>query len=311
MVANTLDKVPHHSLQRLPLLEMRRPDVSCAILAFIDSHAAEARNGRPLFLYFPLTAPHDPIEPDDAWRGKSCINAYADFVMQIDDTVGRVVDALKTGRIADNTLIIVTSDNGCSPVADFRTLAAKGHHPSYVFRGCKADVYEGGHRVPFVVRWPGRVKAGAKSDQMICLTDLMATFAEIVGAKLPDNAGEDSVSLLSALLGTAQSQKPLREAIVHHSINGSFAIRQGNWKLALCRDSGGWSAPLPGSREAAGLPDLQLYDLTADLGERKNVYREHPEVVERLTALLEKYVAEGRSTPGAKQANTTPVRIQP
>ncbi|HEV3339957.1 MAG TPA: arylsulfatase [Pirellulales bacterium] len=287
------------------------PTLTEKALAFINAHAAEARDGQPLFLYFPLTAPHDPIEPTDAWRGKSGLNVYADFVMQLDDTVGRVVDALKAGGIADNTLVIVTSDNGCSPVADFRTLAAKGHHPSYVFRGCKADVYEGGHRVPFVVRWPGKVKAGTKSDQVICLTDLMATFAEIVGAKLPESAGEDSVSILPALVGEAKSQEPLREAIVHHSINGSFAIRQGNWKLSLCGDSGGWSTPMPGSREAVGLPSVQLYDLAADLGERRNVYREHPEIVGRLTALLEKYVAEGRSTPGARQVNTTPVSIRP
>ncbi|HWB11976.1 MAG TPA: arylsulfatase [Pirellulales bacterium] len=285
------------------------PTLTEKAIAFIKSHATEARGGKPLFLYFPLTAPHDPIAPTKAWRGQSRINPYADFVMQIDDTVGRVVEALKNGGIADNTLLIVTSDNGCSPVADFATLAAKGHHPSYIFRGAKADIFEGGHRVPFIVRWPGKVEAGTTSDQLVCLTDLMATFASIVGAKFPENAAEDSVSILPALLG--ETRKPLREAIVHHSINGSFAVRQGNWKLALCRDSGGWSAPLPGSKQSAGLPDVQLYDLAADVGERKNLYREHPEVVERLTSLLERYVADGRSTPGAKQANTTPVRIRP
>ena len=285
------------------------PTLTEKAIGFIQSHAAEARDGRPLFLYYPLTAPHDPIAPSNAWRGRSRINAYADFVMQIDDTVGQIVEALKRGGIADNTLLIVTSDNGCSPVADFATLAAHGHHPSYVFRGAKADVYEGGHRVPFIVRWPGKVEAETKSDQVICLTDLMATFATIVGAKFPENAAEDSVSILPALLG--ETQTPLREAIVHHSINGSFAIRQGDWKLALCGDSGGWSAPLPGSRQAIGLPDVQLFDLANDVGERKNLYREHPEIVKRLTALLEKYVADGRSTPGAKQSNTTPVHIRP
>jgi arylsulfatase A len=285
------------------------PTLTEKAVAFIDRHAVAARDGEPFFLYFPLNAPHAPIEPADEWRGKSGINDYADFVMQVDDTIGRVLDALKTGGLADNTLVIVTSDNGCSPTADFKTLADHGHHPSYLFRGAKADIYDGGHRIPFVARWPAKVKAGSRSDQIICLTDFMATLADLVGQKLPDNAGEDSVSFLAALLGEAKS--PLREAIVHHSINGSFSIRQGDWKLELCRDSGGWSAPKPGSKEAAALPALQLYNLAIDLGERHNVSGQHAETVERLTALLEKYVAEGRSTPGNLQANTTPVKIRP
>ena len=135
----------------------------------------------------------------------------------------------------------------------------------------------------------------------------MATCAAILGEKLPDNAGEDSVSLLPALEGRAD--KPPREAIVHHSINGSFAIRQGNWKLELCADSGGWSSPKPGTKAAQDLPSVQLYDLSDDIGEKRNVQADHPEIVERLTKLLEKYVADGRSTPGAPQQNTTPVNI--
>src|SRR5687768_16061786 len=123
----------------------------------------------------------------------------------------------------------MTSDNGCSPQADIPGLVSKGHNPSYVFRGHKADIYEGGHRIPFLARWPARVKAGTKSDQLLCLTDLMATCAQIVGAKLPDTAGEDSVGFLPAMEG--EDRQPLREAVVHHSINGSFAIRQGNFKL--------------------------------------------------------------------------------
>jgi arylsulfatase A-like enzyme len=285
------------------------PTLTEKAVALIDDHAAAARNGTPLFLYFPLNAPHAPIEPSDQWRGKSGINDYADFVMQVDDTVGRVLEALKAGDIADNTLVILTSDNGCSPVADFKMLEAKGHHPSFVFRGAKADIYDGGHRVPFIARWPAKIKAATRSDQIVCLTDLMATFAEIVGAKLPDDAGEDSMSILPVLLG--ESRAASRQAIVHHSINGSFSIRQGNWKLQLCADSGGWSAPKPGSKEAAELPSVQLYDLTADIGEQVNVCQQHPEIVERLTVLLQKYVADGRSTPGVKQNNTTPVVLRP
>jgi arylsulfatase A-like enzyme len=186
-------------------------------------------------------------------------------------------------------------------------LAALGHNPSYLFRGHKADVFDGGHHIPFIVRWPGQVAAGSRSDQIICLTDLMATAADILGAKLPETAGEDSVSFLSILRGKAE--KPIREAIVHHSINGSFVIRQGNWKLVLCRDSGGWSEPRPGTAKAAALPGVQLYDLTADLGEQTNLQDKHPEIVARLTRLLEKYVADGRSTPGPGQTNTVPVDI--
>ncbi|MGH8164452.1 MAG: sulfatase-like hydrolase/transferase, partial [Rhodanobacteraceae bacterium] len=286
------------------------PTLTEKAVAFIGERAAAARAATPFLLYFPLNAPHAPIAPADEWRGKSGINDYADFVMQVDDTVGRVLAALAAGGVAENTLLILTSDNGCSPTADFKTLAAKGHYPSYRFRGAKADIYDGGHRVPFIARWPaGKVKAGAQSDQMVCLTDLLATFAEILDEKLPNNAGEDSVSLLSALLGEEDS--PGREAIVHHSVNGSFSIRQGNWKLELCGDSGGWSEPRPGGKHVGSLPAVQLYDLEADVGERTNLWDEHPEIVERLTALLEKYVAEGRSTPGERQQNTTPVTWRP
>src|SRR5262249_22970853 len=155
----------------------------------------KAKEGKPFFLYFALSAPHAPILPGKEWEGKSGINAYADFVMQLDATVGQVLDALERGGIADNTLVILTSDNGCSPVANFAELAGKGHNPNSHFRGHKADIYDGGHHIPFLVRWPGKIKAGSTSDQLICLNDLMATCAEIVGAKLPDSAGEDSVSI--------------------------------------------------------------------------------------------------------------------
>ncbi len=136
----------------------------------------------------------------------------------------------------------------------------------------------------------------------------MATCAEMLGLKLPENAGEDSVSILPALLGTAGA--PLREALVHHSINGSFAIRQGDWKLELCADSGGWSTPVPGSGAAKALPDTQLYNLRADLGETTNMQSEKPEVVARLTKLLEQTIANGRSTPGAKQSNDATITMQ-
>jgi arylsulfatase A len=276
-------------------------------IEYIDRQAAKAKDGQPFFLYFPLNAPHTPILPTKEWQGKSGVSAYGDFVMQVDATVGQVLAALERHGIADNTLLIVTSDNGCSPAANFAEMAAKGHHPSYHFRGHKADIYDGGHRIPFIARWPARVKAGTTSDQLICLTDLMATSADIVGAKLPADAGEDSVSIVPALDGTAT--KPLHEAVVHHSINGSFSIRQANWKLELCPGSGGWSDPRPGRDDTSDASLVQLYDLAADIGEANNVQEQNPEVVARLTKLLEKYVADGRSTPGAPQKNNGAVDI--
>ena len=284
------------------------PTLTAKAVQYIDQRAAEAPAGRPFFLYLPLNSPHTPILPTAAWQGKSGLNAYGDFVMQTDQAVGEVLQAVDRGGLRENTLVIFTSDNGCSPSANFPELAAKGHHPSYQFRGHKADIFDGGHRIPFIARWPGRIQAGSASDQLVCLVDWMATCADILGAKLPETAGEDSVSLLPALLG--QARGPLREAVVHHSINGSFSIRQGPWKLELCPDSGGWSAPKPGSAEAKRMPPIQLYDLAADVGEQHNVHDEHPEVVQRLTKLLEKYVTDGRSTPGAAQPNTGNVQIR-
>ncbi len=292
----------------LPTLTKRAIDV-------ISKHAAAKES---FFLYLPLNSPHTPILPTDEWKGKSGIGLYADFVMETDDAIGQVIKALDKGGIAENTVVVVTSDNGCSPSADFKNLAEHGHNPSYVFRGNKADIFDGGHRVPFIVQWPAVVKPGTVSDQTLCLLDFMATAADITGTKLPANAAEDSVSFLPALKGTAD--KPLREAIVHHSINGSFSIRQANWKLELCPDSGGWSEPKPtgegkgkgkgkGKAVASNLPPVQLYDLSTDINEQKNLQGEHPEIVERLSKLLEKYVAEGRSTPGEPQKNTVDANI--
>ncbi|MEY5011899.1 MAG: Arylsulfatase [Verrucomicrobiota bacterium] len=272
---------------------------------YIKARAAEPR--KPFFLYLPLTSPHTPIVPSPEWAGKSGISPYADFVMQTDDAIGRLLSELDAQGISQNTLVIVTSDNGCSPAADIPALLEKGHSPNLHFRGHKADIFDGGHRIPFLVRWPAKVKAGGKSDQIICLTDLLATTAEIVGASLPENAAEDSVSFLPALLGTDKA--PLREAVVHHSINGSFAIRQAHWKLELCPDSGGWSDPKPGTPKASELPPVQLYDLSKDIEEKTNVQKENPEVVAHLTKLLQKYVESGRSTPGAPQQNAVPVEM--
>ena len=294
------------------------PKITAKAVEYIEARAKAGAAGAkptPFFLYLPLNAPHTPIAPTKEFQGKSGLNDYGDFVMQVDDTVGQVLGALDRAGLADDTLVIVTSDNGCSPQADFELLASKGHDPSYVFRGMKADIFEGGHHIPFIARWPGRVKADSTSDQVICLTDLLATCADILGQKLPDDAGEDSVSILPVLEGRTRTplggarDKPLREGTVHHSVNGSFSIRRGKWKLELCPGSGGWSPPKPKSDAARKLPPVQLYDLSADIGEQSNLQGEHPDVVAELTKLLQSYADRGRSTPGRPQKNDRDVSI--
>jgi arylsulfatase A len=282
------------------------PELTAEAVKYIGGRAAEAKSGKPFFLYLPYASPHTPIQPTADWLGKSGLNPYGDFVLQQDANIGAVLKALDEHGLATDTLVIVTSDNGCSPQAKYDELLAKGHNPSYVFRGHKADIYEGGHRVPFLVRWPAKAKVGQTTDRLTCLTDFLATCAEIVGDKLPDTAGEDSVSFLPALLG----QPTVKErAVVHHSINGSFAIRQGNWKLALCPGSGGWSVPRPGQQDMSAQPLVQLFNLTDDIAETKNLDATHPEIVTRLTQLLESFVAHGRSTPGHPQRNAVEVDI--
>ncbi len=267
----------------------------------------QAKAKQPFFLYMALSSPHTPIVPSKEWQGKSGLGDYGDFVMETDWAVGEVMRALKEAGLEDNTLIIFSSDNGCSPQAGTSKLEALGHFASAQYRGYKSDIWDGGHRVPFLVRWPGKVKPGTECDKLICLTDIMATCADILGVKIPDNAGEDSVSILPALQGREQVR--LRETVVHHSISGQFAIRQGSWKLELCPGSGGWSKPVDNEARKQNLPAIQLYDLKADIAETRNVQAENPEVVARLTRLLEEQIANGRSTPGAKQANDAKVQI--
>ena len=283
------------------------PKLTDKAVEYIQAHAADAKNGKPFFLYVAFTSPHTPLVPSPQWQGKSPLGPYGDFVMQTDWSAGQVFDAIDKAGIADNTLVIFASDNGCAPYIGVDKLEAQGHFPSAQFRGYKSDIWDGGHRIPFIVRWPAKVKPGSTSNQLTCLIDLMATCADFLNVKLPDNASEDSVSILPALFGTDKA--PLHEAVVHHSINGMFAIRDGNWKLEFCPGSGGWSKPTDPMAKKQGLPPIQLYDLRNDIGEKSNVQAAYPEVVERLTKLLEKYVADGRSTQGAPQKNDVPVDI--
>lgn len=262
----------------------------------------QAKSSDPFFLYFPLPAPHTPILPSPEFQGKSGTNEYGDFVLMVDDVVGQIRKALSENGIAENTLLIFTSDNGCSPTADFEELEQFEHDPSFIYRGHKADIFEGGHRVPFIMEWPKVIAAGSKSEETTCLTDLMATTAAIIGDTLAANEGEDSFDFLPILKGN-ELKAPIREATVHHSVNGSFSIRQGDWKLSFCPGSGGWSDPRPKEAREQGLPPIQLHNLKEDPSEQNNLAASEPELVGRLTNLLEQYIQNGRSTPGMKQQN--------
>ncbi|MBX3747026.1 MAG: arylsulfatase [Verrucomicrobiae bacterium] len=283
------------------------PEFTRQAVAFVEERAADARAGRPFFLYLALASPHTPIVPTPEWQGHTRLNAYADFTVQTDAAIGEVLSALRRNGLESSTLVAFAADNGCSPEADFPALAAAGHHPSGPFRGHKADIFEGGHRVPFIARWPGRIPPGSHYPHPVSLNDLFATVADILDQPLPPDTAEDSVSLRQVLFGTRSD--PVRESIIHHSINGTFALREGPWKLILAPDSGGWSEPRPGSPAARDLPPVQLYHLERDPGERDNLHAHHPEIVQRLVRLLEQDVARGRSTPGPRQANDRSVDI--
>lgn len=258
----------------------------------------------PFFLYLPLAAPHTPILPSEKWKGKSGLNEYGDFVLMVDDVVGQISQALKAKGIHDNTMIVFTSDNGCAPYADVTDLEAKGHFASGPFRGYKADIYEGGHRVPFIVKWTAGISSGMVSDQTICLTDFMKTVASVLGINLPDDAAEDSYDLSKIWKNTITTNDPLRPFTINHSAIGTFAIREGDWKLILAPHSGGWSDPKPQSM--ADSSGVQLYNLTDDVGERNNLALKHPDIVLKLKAALKNNIEQGRSTEGEKQAYVNP-----
>lgn len=264
---------------------------------FIDS-----RKGRqePFFLYLPLGSPHTPIVPAPEWQGRSGLGDYGDYVMQTDDVAVAVSEALERNGMTSNTLVILTSDNGCSKAAGIDKLALQGHQVSAKMRGSKADIWDGGHRIPFIVRWPGHVAAGSTSGQLICLVDFFATAAEIVGRPVPAGSCKDSVSFLPALKGLPIVST--RHGVIHHSISGHFAYRQGAWKLALARGSGGWSSPNE-KQMPAGSPKGQLYDMQNDIGETTNLFETKPEIVNQLLELLKADIERGRSTAGPDSAN--------
>lgn len=239
----------------------------------------QRKSSEPFFLYFPMCPPHTPVVPSPEYLGRSgAVDTikqdpkYGDWILQGDAMLGRILEALDRKHFSENTLLIVTSDNG----AEQRAYAP--------LRESKRSIYEGGHRVPFVARWPGKVAPGSLNECPICLNDLIATAADIVGAKLPDDAGEDSVSLLPEFCGIAD--RPLRDVTVHQSYSGDLAIRQGAWKLVLMQN---------------GLSEL--YNLETDLSETDNVLSTNPEIAARLKNLMQTCIDRGRSTPGTPQTN--------
>jgi arylsulfatase A-like enzyme len=243
---------------------------------------------KPFFLYFALTAPHTPWLPDASSKGRSGAGIYGDFVCRVDDALGRIVRTLDETGLASNTLLIFTSDNGAHWTPEDRNKYP--HRANASWRGQKADIYEAGHRIPFLARWPDRIKPALISREPGCLTDLMATVAEITGTPLPRDAGEDSFSLLPALSG----RRGARDHLIHHSSDGMFAVRQGEWKLIAGRGSGGFTAPqrIP---VQPGEPEGQLYNVARDPEEKDDLYTRHPEQVARLTALLGRIQQNGRS----------------
>ena len=299
----TEEKAPLNDCQQKGLMtkgwrdENVGPILTTKAVNFIENHVKSHKN-QPFFLYFTPVAPHIPNKVADFEKGKSQAGDRGDHVQEFDWSVGKVLETLDRLGLNENTLVLVTSDNGAVP-GDYREnlpitqWPTYGHKANDHLRGYKADIFEGGHRVPFVVRWPGRIKPASTSEEVVCLTDFMATCAAIVHTDLPDNAAEDSFNILPALLNQ-RLDKPIREAVVHHSLMGVFSIRQGKWKLIANRGSGGYSDPKFVDPEP-GKPSGQLYDIENDPAETNDLWAKYPDMVERLTMLLEKYKQEGRS----------------
>lgn len=273
------------------------PGIEAKAIEFIKRNAEAANSGNPFFLYVPLSSPHSPVVPTEEWQNKSGLNEHADFVMQTDHTVGQIVEAIDEAGLRENTLIVFTSDNGTSgPASRMTELNKMGHYPSWILRGSKSDIWDGGHRVPFIVRWPAGIEANSQSPELLCFTDFMPTVADIIGVDLPEAAAVDGFTYANTFQGKKLKMK--RPPVIHHSIKGKFAIRNGKWKLVLCPGSGGWSEPNDPKAKSNGFPDIQLYNMETDIREQQNVYAEHPDVVRELLVMLNDVVEEGRSTPG-------------
>jgi arylsulfatase A-like enzyme len=280
------------------------------------------RSKQPFFLYFTPVAVHNPVTPNKRFRGKAAAGLYGDYVTELDWAVGEVLSTLDRLKALDNTLVLFSSDNGGVVLPyggggggelsrDFPLnleddtggavskhyrraqveASEAGHRTVGSLRGRKHSIYEGGFRVPYIVRWPGQASAGTTSAEVVSLVDTLATCAGILGEPLPRNAAEDSYNILPAILGH-KIEKPIREATVLHNAEGVFAIRQGSWKMIEERT---WDEALPSPWRAEAVN--QLYNLATDPQEKTNVWEQNTEVAARLKALLRKYREQGYSRP--------------
>ena len=277
----------------------------------VDYIEKRGKDKEPFFLYVAWNSPHAPLVPTKEWIGKSGMGLHADFCMQTDDSYGQVMQALKDNGLWDNTLVIYSSDNGSTKnAANSPGIKKAGHKPSGEFRGFKTDLCEGGHRVPFIATWPKVIKAGTKTDRLVCLTDILATMADIFNYDLKADEGVDSYSFLPLLKGQKVQTRP---DVISHSFYGYFAIRDQKWKLSVVNGSGGQTKPeidRAKAKAAKKLSDVyQLYDMEKDPGEKVNLADKYPEVVKRLRQLLDKQIAAGRSTPGSPQKNDPDAKI--
>lgn len=276
-------------------------------IQWIDERSAASKQGQPFFIYIPFASPHTPIVPTAAWQNKSGINHYADFVMETDAAVGRIMDKLKSEGLFENTLVFFTSDNGCSDQADFKTLQAAGHDASAGYRGFKSKTYEGGHRVPFIAHWPKMVSAGTTCESLVGLQDIYASCADILGHDLNPNEAEDSFSFAKLL--NNPSGHAVRSSLVHHSLHGRFAYRSGDWKLIFWPDGGGFGDKSAANdwKEDLDAKRLQLFDLKHDPSEKHNVVLDNMDVAKRLSSELRSLIEAGSTRPGALGQNDVPV----
>ncbi len=269
-------------------MEDVQPRLTAEAIRYLGERAA-AHDNKPFFLYVPFAAPHTPILPLEGFAGKTDATSYGDFVTQLDADVGKILAALEQHGLAQNTLVIFTSDNGFAPAADLEAHARAHHDPSGGYRGYKSDLFEGGHRLPFLARWPGKIAAGTTCFELVGQPDLFATVADLIGEPVPAGAAEDSVSFLPLLRGE-ENPAGKRTTMILHSGEGRFTIRDRRWKLLLWPGSGGWSPPTPTPSQwlrteaidLAKLPPFQLYDLATDPAEKNNVAATYPEIVQRL-----------------------------
>ncbi len=275
-------------------LEPTLPTLGDKAVDFIERKAA---TDSPFLLYLPLTSPHTPLSVNEEWKGKSGLGPYADLVMETDAIVGQVVKAIEDAGLSEDTVVLFTSDNGCAHYIGIADLEKNGHYPSGPFRGYKSDAWEGGHRVPFIVRWPGVVAADSVTDELVHQADLIATFADVLGVSLPTTAGVDSFSFLPLLKGT---NGPTRRESISCSIRGLPSLRMDHWKWIPGIGSGGWTK---GGDEQSE----QLYDLAKDPGETTNLAETNPKQIKAMRETMEKIISEGRSNSGPTQPNDVSV----